>query len=287
MLLQQIRRVKKLFKFFVLRFFIGIQPFNVKQPFMPNHLLQMIIMLIVCCNYKIIKNRCCQKPGTLLNRYYVPALFIVVILFSSFSARAQADTLLDTKSLRIQSIEKIDKNIRSIDEKIEKKTIKILAGLQKQETKLKSKLALKDSVAAKDLFPENNSYKAMSAALKNATAAKSLNEYIPQLDSLKTGLKFLDQAKSLQDKFPKEWTAKIAGVNKSVEGLQSKLQQANEVRSFIKERRQMLKEQLQKYGMAKELKKINKEVYYYQQQINEYKELLKDRKKMEQKLLQL
>ena len=36
----------------------------------------------------------------------------------------------------------------------------------------------------------------------------------------------------------------------------------------------MLKEQLEKYGMAKDLKKLNKEVYYYQQQINEYKDLI-------------
>jgi len=37
--------------------------------------------------------------------------------------------------------------------------------------------------------------------------------------------------------------------------------------------------------MGKELKKMNKEVYYYQQQLSEYKSILKDRKKIEQKAM--
>ena len=55
----------------------------------------------------------------------------------------------------------------------------------------------------------------------------------------------------------------------------------------MKERKQFLKDQLGKLGFAKELKKINKEVYYYSQQVNEYKELLKDSKKAERKALEL
>ena len=206
--------------------------------------------------------------------------FLSFFFFWSTVIGQTSDSAFDSKAFSVQSISKIEKNINSINDKIEKKTIKTLEKLQKQERKLKNKLAFKDSLAAKELFNIDYTYKAFSTKLKDATT-KSLNEYIPQLDSLKTGLKFLDQAKSLQDKFPKEWAGKITSANQSIDVLQSKLQQANEVRSFIKERKQLLTEQLEKYGMAKELKKFNKQVYYYQQQLTEYKSMLKDPKKLE------
>lgn len=60
---------------------------------------------------------------------------------------------------------------------------------------------------------------------------------------------------------------------------------ANEIKQIIKERRQQLKDQLEKVGLSKQLKKMNKQVYYYQQQLAEYKSMLKDRKKIEQKAL--
>jgi len=214
-----------------------------------------------------------------LKQFY---FFLSFFFFWSTVIGQTSDSAFDSKAFSVQSISKIEKNINSINDKIEKKTIKTLEKLQKQERKLKNKLAFKDSLAAKELFNIDYTYKAFSTKLKDATTTtKSLNEYIPQLDSLKTGLKFLDQAKSLQDKFPKEWASKITSVNQSIDGLQSKLQQANEVKSFIKERKQLLTEQLEKYGMTKELKNLNKEVYYYQQQLNEYKSMLKDPKKLE------
>jgi hypothetical protein len=48
-----------------------------------------------------------------------------------------------------------------------------------------------------------------------------------------------------------------------------------------------LKEQLNNFGLTRELKRLNKQVYYYGQQVNEYKEMLKDSKKAEAKALEL
>ncbi|MBK9570511.1 MAG: hypothetical protein IPO53_11785 [Chitinophagaceae bacterium] len=55
----------------------------------------------------------------------------------------------------------------------------------------------------------------------------------------------------------------------------------------MKQRKQFLKEQLSKFGFAKELKKLNKQVYYYFQQINEYKAILNDPGKIEWKGIDL
>jgi hypothetical protein len=195
------------------------------------------------------------------------------------------DSTFNSKVWSEKTISKIEKNINSIEDNIEKKTLKTLQRLQKEEGKLKKKLALKDSLAAKQLFNVDDKYQAFSTKLKDATNIKGLNEYIPSLDSLKTGLKFLDQANTLKDKFPEEWSHKITSVNNSIDGLQSKLQQANEIKSFLKERKQQIKEQFEKYGLGKHLKKLNKQSYYYSQQLNEYKAMLKDRKKLEQRAI--
>ncbi len=95
----------------------------------------------------------------------------------------------------------------------------------------------------------------------------------------------MESTSFITSKFPKEWTDKVKSVNGTLEGFEGKLQQANDIQRFIKERKQQLKEQFEKYGLGKHLKKINKEVYYYQQQINEYKSILKDPKKIEQRAI--
>jgi hypothetical protein len=60
------------------------------------------------------------------------------------------------------------------------------------------------------------------------------------------------------------------------------------VKAYIRERRQQLKAQLAGYtGFTKDLQKLNKEAYYYAQQLNEYKAVFKDRKKAEAKAMEL
>jgi hypothetical protein len=207
------------------------------------------------------------------------------VLIPIVCSAQNTDSTFNPKVLSGRAISKIENDINTIEENIEKKTFKTLQKLQKQETKLKKVLSLKDSIAAKQLFNIDNKYKELTSKLRDASKIHGLQEYIPNLDSLTSGFKFLEQAKSLEGKFSKEWASKISGVNKSVDDLKSKLQQANEVKAFIKERRQQLKEQFEKYGLGKHLKKLNKEVYYYQQQLNEYKAMLKDPKKLEQRAI--
>lgn len=195
------------------------------------------------------------------------------------------DSTVHTKSLSTKVLSKIEQQVITLNTKIKKKTFKTLQQLQKQEANLQSKLSLKDSLAATQLFDGNNTIKAFTQKLAATPTTNALTEYIPSLDSLQTGLSFLNQTKSLQDKFPKEWSSKLTNVHESIAGMQSSLQQVNEVKRFIQERKQLLKAQLEKYGMAKELKKLNKQVYYYHQQINEYKDILKNPQKIQKKAI--
>jgi hypothetical protein len=140
-------------------------------------------------------------------------------------------------------------------------------------------LGTKDSLEAKLKLTELRSkYSALKSKLKSPAYALQLNQYIPRLDSLSTSLKFLDQ---------NGVGGKVKDAIAKTTALQDKFQQAEEIKKFIRERRQQIKAQLEKLGMVKQLKKINKQVYYYTAQVKEYKEILDDPKKIERKVLEL
>ncbi len=178
----------------------------------------------------------------------------------------------------------INKKVLTLQREVEEKSVKALERLQKQEAKLQKKLALKDSVAAKKLFAQTK-YQQLTDKLQHPTVTKNFNEYIPKFDSLKTSLKFLEQTKSISDKLPAGFADKIKNVNLNVASLETKMQQAEEIKNYIKQRKEMLKAQLAKYDMLKDMKGLSKEAYYYQQQLNEYKAMLKDPKKLEQRAI--
>lgn len=209
-------------------------------------------------------------------------LFIVFSLFSYANLNSQeADTL--QQKISLQYLEKTGVQATALSNKLDKKAERVLAKFQKQEAKMRAKLMKMDSSAAKELFDNAAAkYKGLEEKLKNGSAG----QYIPKLDTLVTSLKFLQNNPELLAK-GKEAAAKLKEAMGKVDGLKDKFQQAEEIKQFIKERKQFLKDQLSKFGFAKELKKLNKEVYYYAQQVNEYKEILKDSKKAEKKAIEL
>lgn len=209
-------------------------------------------------------------------------LFIVFSLFIYANLHSQeADTL--QQKISLQYLDKAGTQAATLSNKLDKKAERVLAKFQKQEAKMRNKLMKIDSSAAKELFDNAAAkYKGLEEKLKTGTAG----QYIPKLDTLVTSLKFLQNNPELLAK-GKEAAAKLKEAMGKVDGLKDKFQQAEAIKQFIKERKQFLKDQLSKFGFAKELKKLNKEVYYYAQQVNEYKEILKDSRKAEKKAIEL
>jgi hypothetical protein len=110
-------------------------------------------------------------------------------------------------------------------------------------------------------------------------------EYLPHLDTLKTSLSFLSQQSPglLADASKK---IKSAGTAlQSVSDVQDRLRQADHIRKYLRERRALLKEKLDGYGLGKAFQKYNKQAYYYSQQIQEYKAVLQDPARLERKAL--
>ena len=189
-------------------------------------------------------------------------------------------------SLSNKSLHFIQSKYTKMSASIDKQSQKMLARMEKKENKLRRKLGRKDSTKAKELFNNpTDQYKALHAKLSSPFDSLKqfpLIEYLPGVDSIQTALRFVQQQGVTLPANKLEEVRKASG---DLQALQDKLQKANEIESFVKQREQQLKEQLQNSGLAKQLKSINKEAFYYQQRLREYKDLLNNKDKLEQKIV--
>jgi hypothetical protein len=236
------------------------------------------------------------------------ALYLIICLPLQYLAAQDANTI-DTATIRLKSPEKyidaVADKAKGIEEKLNKKSEKALAQLKKQENKIIKKLEKIDSTAAKQLKENATArYKELEEKLKNPG---KLQQYIPHLDSLGTSLNFLTDlpagalakaGNSQLLKNTKEVQDKLKDAITKVDALKAQLQKAENLKQFLKERKEYLREKVTaimngskasplRGGLEGALKQLNKKVYYYSQQIAEYKEILKDPKKIEKKALEL
>ena len=176
----------------------------------------------------------------------------------------------------------LDKKSSSIESKLDKQTSKYLSRLQKQENKLKKKIYKKDSLLAKQLFDGvNEKY----IQLKSTTGKLSKYEsvYSGHLDSLSTALNFLknNNLSSLTNR------PELQKTLTQYEDLQDKLDASDQIKKYLTQRQQLLKDQFEKLGMVKELKQFKKQVYYYQAEVRQYKQDFEDPSKVEAKPMEV
>lgn len=214
---------------------------------------------------------------------------LVVILFACSNPGSAQDSLMAKAGQVSQKyLSQVNNKSRQLEKQVDKRTAKALDRMIKQEKKLQRKLSKIDSLAAKNIFTKSiDSLGGLKARLKSKTGKYTEKAYFGYLDTLSNSLGFLKESKQLLGK-SKEAQGKLAKSMESVKELQSKLAQAENIKNYIRERKQLLKAQLGQYtAFTKDLQKINKEAYYYAQQLKEYKEVFKDPKKAEKKALEL
>jgi len=213
----------------------------------------------------------------LLNRTLLSGILCLCLILPCFAQQQEAgDTTLHLSEKFLRSV---DRQASSLENKLDKTTDKALTRWQRQEAKLLRKLARKDSALAAQLQADAAAKTAqLQQQLKNPG---ELQQYLPALDTLKTSLRFLQQKSDLAKLGLKN--EQINGTLDKLKGMEGQLQQAQTVQQFLQQRRQLLKEKLGNLGLAKELKQLNKQAYYYSAQLKEYQSLLKDHKKATQK----
>jgi len=203
---------------------------------------------------------------------------------------AQGDTALS----KLSSVTAVDskvtdglqKKYSNLQSQVDKQSAKLLSRMQSKENKLQRKVQGIDSTKAQELFTTDVTQRYTELQTKLTTTTDKLNrfplkEYVPGLDSVQTSLSFLLQNPNLSGDKIQE----LQSLSTKLQELQGKLQTANDIQTFVREREALLKEQLMNTGLAKQLTGINKDVYYYQTRLAEYKEVLNDKEKLKDQLL--
>ncbi len=212
-------------------------------------------------------------------------LFAILSPIASLAQESKADTSssfvpgnISDKALRF-----INTKYTDVTNAVDKQTLKLVEHMQRKEAKLQAKMQGIDSVKAQQLFAGTQAkYQQLQAKLQSpvgTNVSNPLKQYLPGIDSIQTTMQFLSSG-GLPT--PADKLAQIQGITSQVQQLQGRLQQANEIQQFIRDREAQLKAQLSQYRLGKQLLGINKEVFYYQQRLAQYKELINDKEKLEE-----
>lgn len=208
--------------------------------------------------------------------------------FAQIDSVGQNAQVFHPENLNSKLVDAVSRKYQAMEKKLASYSERSLKKLQRQEQKIQKKFSTQDSVAARQLSEESKSkYAHLLQEIKSSSEkfSPSLKNYIPGLDSIQTTFMFLDKSNKGLPMTNVEKIKQIKAISDHINQLQLQLQSADVIKQFIKERRQQLRQQLDSYGLGKEIKQFNKQVYYYQEQVREYNNLLHDPEKGEQKIL--
>ncbi|MBS1659520.1 MAG: hypothetical protein JST68_00575 [Bacteroidetes bacterium] len=210
------------------------------------------------------------------------ACFIVMSLLYS-TGKAQEITSPPTNSIE-RSIGFINKKYSDLTDRLEKKSRHALEDIQRNEASLLKRLKKKDSVRAAQIQKSSEQeYARLYDRLNGSPATFSPKQYFAAVDSVHTGMQFLRSS----DKLGLSASAieRAGKLEASAGKLQQQLEVSDEVQNFLRQREQLWKTQLQQTPGLSGILGINKNAFYYQQQLAGYKEMLNDKDKLEEKAL--
>jgi hypothetical protein len=224
-------------------------------------------------------------------------LILATFLCPCLALHAQQDNSALDRIANFPSkfIDKINKKASSLQSGLEHQTVKYLQRLQKKEAKLKRKLSKIDSSAAARTFNADTQYDALIKRIETPTpkgeGAAIHGEYMAGLDSLNGSLSFLQQNSQLVG-YDKGLQDKLGNSLSEVNDVQDKLAETDEVKAFVRQRKEQIGSALGQYpdlpsSIINNYNDYTKELYYYSQQIKEYKDILSDPDKLTQKALSL
>jgi hypothetical protein len=219
-------------------------------------------------------------------------LSVLLLTLTSYYCEAQTDSVLQSvQEIPSKYVDQVADKITTVDKKLSKQTLKALKRFEKLEARLKRRVVNKDSSDIQNGF-DLSSQKLQRlttefSSMPDKAVDKLTGEYNAYLDTLKTSFKYLQQKGEKVISQSKEIKDKLSSATSKLNILQGKLQKAEEIKKYLRERKQQLKEQFGKVAIGKELKKLDKVTYYYNEYVKEYKDILKDRKRLEQKAMAL
>jgi len=190
---------------------------------------------------------------------------------------------LSVPDLPARFVSRMQHKITLLDDQLTRQTQKYLERMARREARLQKKLSKVDSAGAKSLFAGSaQQYAAMSQKLAADTGRLHLHlsgEYQAYTDSLQGMLKFINDPRATE-------------ALQQLQAVQAKLQDADQIKAYIKQRRQQMAQYIQQHTnlsglLGKDYQGWQHDAYYYGQQVRTYKELLNDPDKLEKQALAL
>ncbi|HET7117787.1 MAG TPA: hypothetical protein VFI29_14935, partial [Hanamia sp.] len=183
-------------------------------------------------------------------------------------------------------LQNVNGKISFLQRQLNKQSKNYIKKLLKQEARLKRQAGSLDSNAIKNVFSTNaeKEYASLLRRLQSdSTVANPKNisgEYYPYIDSLQTTLSYLQQNQQLtaNSKIAPE---EVESTIRNLMVLQSKMQDADQIKQFIQQRKEQLKGYLSQFtklspGITKAYQNYNKQFYYYTEQVKSFRETLND-----------
>ena len=222
---------------------------------------------------------------------------VTVFFFLSRYSFGQSDSSTENLSkIPNRFFRKMADKSSGLDNDLTNQTEKYLRRLEEKENKLKDQLAKLDPSDVANFSNSHPEQKYLSFLQKIKLDSASSNpsmgpEYLPYVDSLRCGLAFLNKNPQLLAG-SKILPQNIQNSLDQLKLLQTKMQDADQIKQFLQTRKAQIQDLLSKYshlppGITKLYGEYNKEVFYYSEQVREYREMLNDPDKMAKTALQL
>jgi hypothetical protein len=198
---------------------------------------------------------------------------------------------------------RIQRKAGGLNGQLTNETESYLQKMQAREQKLQARLAVIDPAGAQALFAGSaERYAALEQQIRQDTGSRKQGlsgVYPAYLDSLQGTVKFLQQNPSLLSGAPRQaggsglspqLQANLQGAGTQLQALQAKMGDASQVQAFLQQRKQLIGGYLAQHGLttgplSKLYGGMNQQVYYYSQELRQYKEMWTSPDQLTQKAL--
>jgi hypothetical protein len=228
----------------------------------------------------------------------LPALFgLALLCLVLTNTHAQSIDSLAGKTVNFPSklLGRIQSQTADLNARLTRQTQHYLQKMARREARLQQKLAGVDSSGAKTLFANSEQrYTTLAHQIQTDTGSGGRafsGTYKPYLDSLQGTVAFLKNNPQLLSAGGANFS-QLQGAGSQLQTLQAKMQDADMVKAYIQQRKQQIRQYIAQHSnlqglLGKSYSGMNQDVYYYSQQLRQYKEMWNNPDQLEQKALAL
>lgn len=209
--------------------------------------------------------------------------FILLLPLQSINAQSNISELeiLFSNQLKTNYLATIESKSKKLHPSINEKAKNALLRLKRQELKIAKELLKVDSTTAQQYLADiEENY----SQLNLSDSDHSFVGYNPDVDTISCSFLFLEKLPAAPGS-TSLGMAHLESAKAQVDKLKTAFSRSSYVQNFMKERKDILKQHLKTHTVEKYLKRFNKEIYYYSQQLQSFRDVLKDKSKIERKVL--